>query len=107
MMIQSFLLFFSTGPDSCFWEFHPSSVTLAIFDFFFLIFCESLAPMIFFLHHVLSADEQPSSPEAELEDVALMQAYEFEVEHIVSIHSVGNALRCWGNQAKLYSTTIV
>ena len=39
-----FLLFFScsTGLDSCFWEFHPSSLTLEVFVFF-LIFCESLA----------------------------------------------------------------
>ena len=34
--------FFSPGPDSCFWEFHTSSVTLGIF---FLIYCESLAPL--------------------------------------------------------------
>ena len=37
-------IFFSTGSDSCFWEFHPSSVILGVFVFFFiLIFCESLA----------------------------------------------------------------
>ena len=35
------LFFFSIGPDRCFWEFHPSFVTLGIFVFF-LIFCESL-----------------------------------------------------------------
>ena len=37
-----FSFYLSTGSDSCFWEFHPSSVTLGIFVFF-LIFCESLA----------------------------------------------------------------
>ena len=36
-------------------------------------------------------DEQPSSPEAELEDVALMQAYEFEVEHIWQINPLLSA----------------
>ena len=42
---ESFLpsfIFFSTGSDSRFWEFHPSSVILGVFVFFF-IFCESLA----------------------------------------------------------------
>ena len=44
MRIQEFplspsLLFFSTGPDSYFLEFHLLSVTLGIFVFF-LIFCE-------------------------------------------------------------------
>ena len=39
-----FSFIFSTGSDSCFWEFHPSSVILGVFVFFFiLIFCESLA----------------------------------------------------------------
>ena len=37
-----FLSFISTGSDSCFWEFHPSSVILGVFVFFILIFCESL-----------------------------------------------------------------
>ena len=42
--LSSSLIFFSTGSDSCFWEFHPSSVILGVFVFFFiLIFCESLA----------------------------------------------------------------
>ena len=41
-----FFIFFSTGSDIRFWEFHPSSVILGVFVFFFffiLIFCESLA----------------------------------------------------------------
>ena len=31
------LFFCSTGPDSCFWEFHPSSVTLVVFVFFLIL----------------------------------------------------------------------
>ena len=41
-VFSSFFHFFSTGSDSRFWEFHPSSVILGVFVFFFvLIFCES------------------------------------------------------------------
>ena len=54
---ESFLLpsfiFFSTGSDSHFWEFHPSSVILGVFVFFFmLIFCESLALYVKFRGHI-------------------------------------------------------
>ena len=37
----SLLFFFSTGPDSCFWEFHPSSGNPIGIFVFFLILCES------------------------------------------------------------------
>ena len=42
---------FSMGPDSCFWEFHHSLVTLAglgIFVFF-LIFCESFTLIFLYI----------------------------------------------------------
>ena len=43
-------IFFSTGSDSRFWEFHPSSVILGVFVFIFiLIFCESLAQHVYML----------------------------------------------------------
>ena len=43
-------IFFSTGSDSRFWEFHPSSVILGVFVFFFvLIFCESLAQLGYYV----------------------------------------------------------
>ena len=46
--------FFSTGSDSRFWEFHPSSVILGVFVFFFiLIFCESLAHAHLLLFHII------------------------------------------------------
>ena len=49
---ESFLssfIFFSTGADSCFWEFHLSSMILGVFVFFFiLIFCESYVSHVYY-----------------------------------------------------------
>ena len=42
LLFPSFILF-STGSDSRFWEFHPSSVILGVFVFFFILIFESLA----------------------------------------------------------------
>ena len=48
-------IFFSTGSNNRFWEFHPSSVILGVFVFFFILtFCESLAYVHDEIHlHVL------------------------------------------------------
>ena len=37
-ILLGFFSFFFTGSDNCFWEFHPSSVTLGVFVFL-LFFC--------------------------------------------------------------------
>ena len=48
------LFFCSTGSESCFWEFHPSSVTLGIFVFYYFtqIYCDPYKKQCLFFMYV-------------------------------------------------------